>query len=128
MSWQDYVEKQLIASGSCIHAAIIGLDGNLWARSASFNVTPNELRVFASGYVPLEYSAFQANGVTLADTRYIFLSGNDRVIRAKKSKLGLHCMKTDKAIVVSVYEEPTTAQQCASVVEKLGDYLISCGY
>ena len=32
------------------------------------------------------------------------------------------------AIVVSIYEEPTTPQQAANVVEKLGEYLMSHGY
>lgn len=39
MSWQDYVDKQLLASGFVNHAAIIGTDGSLWAKSAAFNVT-----------------------------------------------------------------------------------------
>ena len=38
MSWQDYVDKQLLASGFVNHAAIIGIDGSLWAKSAAFNV------------------------------------------------------------------------------------------
>lgn len=32
------------------------------------------------------------------------------------------------AIVISLYEEPIQPQQAASVVEKLGDYLLTCGY
>jgi len=126
MSWQDYVDKQLLASGFVNHAAIIGTDGSLWAKSAAFNVTPSELTTFATNYSSPEF--FQANGLTLAGIRFIFLSGTDRVLRAKKNKSGLHCMKTEKAIVVSIYEEPTTPQQAANVVEKLGEYLMGHGY
>lgn len=32
------------------------------------------------------------------------------------------------AVIVSIYEDPVQPQQAASVVEKLGDYLITCGY
>lgn len=32
------------------------------------------------------------------------------------------------AVIVSIYEEPVQPQQAASIVEKLGDYLITCGY
>jgi profilin len=39
MSWQDYVDKQLIGSGRVKEAAICGLDGNVWARSGTFNVS-----------------------------------------------------------------------------------------
>lgn len=35
-----------------------------------------------------------SGGVTLAGQRYIYLSGTDRVIRAKFGKIGVHCMKT----------------------------------
>lgn len=35
-----------------------------------------------------------SSGVTLAGSRYIYLSGTDRVIRAKLGKVGVHCMKT----------------------------------
>jgi len=127
MSWQDYVDKQLLASGFVNHAAIIGTDGALWAKSASFDVSPSELVAFASNYI-FPFDHYQANGVTLSETRFIYLSGNERVIRGKKNKTGLHCMKTEKAIVVAIYEEPTTPQNAASVVEKLGDYLIGHGY
>lgn len=111
-----------------------------------FQVTPSELTTFANNYGATEY--FQANGITLAGTRFIFLSQFERVVRGKKNKSGLHCMKTEKgevvhcvctlsclrlillfaAIVVSIYEEPTTPQQAANVVEKLGEYLMGHGY
>lgn len=32
------------------------------------------------------------------------------------------------AVVISLYEEPIQPQQAASVVEKLGEYLMTCGY
>lgn len=73
-------------------------------------------------------SILTSSGVTLAGNRYIYLSGTDRVIRAKLGKVGVHCMKTAQAVVVSLYEDPIQPQQAASVVEKLGDYLLSCGY
>lgn len=38
MSWQDYVDNQLIASKCVSKAAIAGHDGALWAKSAGFEV------------------------------------------------------------------------------------------
>lgn len=35
-----------------------------------------------------------SGGVTLAGQRYIYLSGNERIIRAKLGRNGVHCMKT----------------------------------
>lgn len=39
MSWQDYVDKQLLASKCVTKAAIAGHDGNVWAKSENFDVS-----------------------------------------------------------------------------------------
>lgn len=126
MSWQDYVDKQLLASRCISKAAIAGLDGNVWAKSDNFEVTKDELSRIVQGFDKIDL--LTSGGVTLAGSRYIYLSGTDKVIRAKLGKTGVHCVKTNQAVVVSLYEDPVQPQQAASVVEKLGDYLVSCGY
>ncbi|KAK6623179.1 hypothetical protein RUM43_009031 [Polyplax serrata] len=126
MSWQDYVEKQLLASKCVSKAAIVGHDGNVWAKSDGFELSKDELTKLVQSFD--KQDILTSNGVTLAGKRYIYLSGTDRVIRAKLGKVGVHCMKTMQAVVVSLYEDPIQPQQAASVVEKLGDYLVSCGF
>ena len=39
MSWQDYVDNQLVASKCVTKAAIAGHDGTLWAKSEGFEVS-----------------------------------------------------------------------------------------
>ncbi|CAH0557141.1 unnamed protein product [Brassicogethes aeneus] len=126
MSWQDYVDQQLLATRCVTKAAIAGHDGSVWAKSENFNVSKEEVAKIVQGFDKQEI--LTSSGVTLAGNRYIYLSGTDRVIRAKLGKVGVHCMKTAQAVVVSLYEDPIQPQQAASVVEKLGDYLINCGY
>lgn len=126
MSWQDYVDKQLMASRCVTKAAIAGHDGNVWAKSEGFEISKDEVAKIVAGFE--NESLLTSGGVTIAGSRYIYLSGTDRIIRAKLGKVGVHCMKTQQAVVVSLYEEPIQPQQAASVVEKLGDYLITCGY
>ncbi|XP_026487686.1 profilin [Nymphalis io] len=126
MSWQDYVDKQLIASRCVTKAAIAGHDGNVWAKSEGFDISKDEVGKIVAGFE--NESLLTSGGVTIAGTRYIYLSGTDRIIRAKLGKVGVHCMKTQQAVVISLYEEPIQPQQAASVVEKLGEYLITCGY
>lgn len=126
MSWQDYVDNQLLASQCVSKAAIAGHDGGVWAKSEGFEVSKEELAKIVQGFDKTEL--LTSGGVTLAGQRYIYLSGTDRVIRAKLGKMGVHCMKTQQAVIVSIYEEPVQPQQAASIVEKLGDYLITCGY
>ncbi|KAL0274440.1 UNVERIFIED_CONTAM: hypothetical protein PYX00_006863 [Menopon gallinae] len=126
MSWQDYVNKQLMGSKCVTKAAIVGHDGNIWAKSDGFEVSKDELLKLVQGFD--DQDSLTSGGVTLAGTRYIYLSGTDRVIRAKLGKVGVHCMKTTQAVVVSLYEDPIQPQEAASVVEKLGDFLLSYGY
>ncbi|XP_026756876.1 profilin [Galleria mellonella] len=126
MSWQDYVDKQLMASRCVTKAAIAGHDGNVWAKSEGFEISKDEVGKIVAGFE--NESLLTSGGVTIAGTRYIYLSGTERIIRAKLGKVGVHCMKTQQAVVISLYEEPIQPQQAASVVEKLGDYLITCGY
>lgn len=39
MSWQDYVDNQLMASQCVNKACIAGHDGNIWASSKGFEVS-----------------------------------------------------------------------------------------
>ncbi|RZF32528.1 profilin [Nilaparvata lugens] len=126
MSWQDYVDTQLVATKCVTKAAIAGLDGNVWAKTDGFEVSKDELLKLVNGFETEDL--LTSSGVTLEGCRYIYLSGTDKVIRAKLGKTGVHCVKTQKAIVVSLYEDPIQPQQAASVVEKLGDYLVGCGF
>ncbi|KAL4120696.1 hypothetical protein QTP88_013344 [Uroleucon formosanum] len=105
-SWQDYVDKHLIASRCVTKAAILGHDGTVWATSDGFNVTKEELSRLIAGFE--NQNVLAASGVTLAGSA--------------------HCVKTQQAVVVSLYEDPIQPQQAASVVEKLGDHLVAHGY
>jgi len=46
-----------------------------------------------------------SNGVTLAGQRYIYLSGTDRVVRAKLGRSGVHCMKTTQGELESTRDD-----------------------
>jgi len=126
MSWQSYVDDQLISTNMIKNAVIAGHDGNIWASSSGFNVTAAELKVILDRYSSTDQLAM--NGVTVGGTKYMFLSANDRVVRARKGQSGVHCIKTVQALIVCVYEEPVVPEQAATVTEKLGEYLISVGY
>lgn len=46
MSWQDYVDKQLLASRCVTKAAIAGHDGNVWAKSEGFEVSSSSEKIY----------------------------------------------------------------------------------
>merc|ERR1712154_422485 len=105
MSWQSYVDDQLLSTKVIKNAVIAGHDGNIWATSAGFNATVEELKTLLGRYASTDELAM--NGVTVG---------------------GLKCIKTVQALIVCVYEEPVVPEQAATVTEKLGEYLISVGY
>ena len=126
MSWQSYVDEQLLATKMVSQAAICGHDGNVWATSAGFAVSAGELKHIATNFGKM--SVMPMSGITVTGAKFMFLSANDRVMRGKKGTSGVHIMKTVQAIIVFVYNEPILAEQCANVTEKLGEYLIGVGY
>jgi len=126
MSWQAYVDDHLVATGQVKHAVLAGHDGSVWAKSAAFPGTANEVKNIATNFN--SPGTFQAGGLHLGGKKYMFLSNNDKVLRFKKGTNGVHVFKTSQAYIIALYEEPTVAEQCAQVTEKLGEYLISVGY
>lgn len=129
MSWQEYVDNQLLGTGMVTNAAICGLDGSVWAKSAGLaSVDAGEVKNIVNGFT--DPGHLQAGGLKLNGVKFIYLSGADNVIRAKSQdkKTGLHCVKTTKAVVISTYGDPIQPQQAATVVENLGDYLVKCGF
>merc|ERR1712047_165642 len=74
MSWQSYVDEQLIASGMVTAAAIAGHDGNIWAKSNGFNASPDEVKRLLSNWGP----NLAMGGVTVNAFKYMFLSSNEK--------------------------------------------------
>merc|ERR1739848_662505 len=117
MSWQSYVDDQLISTKMIKNAVIAGHDGNIWAHSAGFPVSVEELKSLLTRYANTDELAM--NGVTIGGTKYMFLSATDREVRGKKGTSGVHCIKTVQALIVCVYEDPVVPEQAATVTEKL---------
>jgi profilin len=57
-------------------------------------VTKEELAKLVQGFDKTDL--LTSGGLTLAGQRHIYLSGTDRVVRAKLGKTGVHCMKTQQ--------------------------------
>ena len=124
--WQDYVDTQLMGTGhATIMAAIIGHDGEQWAASPDFNVTPAEGRYLVSAFNDSEGVSW--NGLRFRTDYYITIKADARSIYGKKGVGGYCCVKTRQAILVSLYDETIQPGQCATVTEKLADYLIENG-
>jgi len=123
MSWQNYVDQQLMGSGLVSKAVIAGHDGTLWAKSNNIEPTRDELLKVATSFP--DHPNLAMNGVFMGGEKYFYISGTEKVIRCKKGKAGMHCMKTVQAVLIAMFEEPIQPPQVALIVEALGDYLIS---
>jgi len=127
MAWQGYVDTNLVGTGHVSKAAILGFpDGNKWAASASFAITPDEGKKLAAGFK--DSASVQGAGVNVGGVKYMTIKADPRSIYGKKGATGVVAVKTGKAILVGYYDENIQPGQATNVVEKLADYLIEQGY
>jgi len=126
MSWQGYVDNNLVGTGKISKAAILGLKGGVWATTSGFTLSPEEQAATVQAFNSL--SKTQETGVRLAGQKYFTLQAEGRSIYVKKGADGAIIVKTTQAILVAVYIAPIQAGEATVIVEGLADYLISVGY
>eukprot|EP00013_Stygamoeba_regulata_P021641 CAMPEP_0177650844 /NCGR_PEP_ID=MMETSP0447-20121125/12184_1 /TAXON_ID=0 /ORGANISM="Stygamoeba regulata, Strain BSH-02190019" /LENGTH=126 /DNA_ID=CAMNT_0019153791 /DNA_START=105 /DNA_END=485 /DNA_ORIENTATION=- len=126
MSWQTYVDQQLVGTGHVTQAAIIGHDGNVWAASAGFSLKPGEGKGVCANFA--DPSKAFANGITVSGNKYLAIKADDRSCYGKRGAGGCVTVKTGQAVLIGVYDEKIQPGQAATAVERLGDYLIENGY
>jgi len=126
MSWQAYVNDNLLGNKICSKGDLTGLHGNTCATSAGFTVTPAEGAALAALFNP-PANAF-GTGVTVGGTKYLTLKADNRSIYGKKGTAGVCTVKTSQCIIIGVYGDGAQPGAAANTVEKLADYLIENGY
>ncbi|BFU23044.1 profilin, putative [Entamoeba histolytica HM-1:IMSS-B] len=129
MTWQEYVDVELIGSGYCKSAVIIGMDGTENAVSLHCHLEKNEIANLISLFGD---SKKRQTGmkIKLKGTGCIIQYGGDRTITAmsEKEDEGFVIVKTKQVIIVATYGDYMKEEQCLLVVEKLADYLIQKGF
>jgi len=133
MSWQQYVDTSLVATGNLDKAAIFNSEGNsVWATSAGFQVSPAEMQEIVNAYKDKGdangVKQVQSNGLHIAGERYVVLKADDRSLYGKKGREGIVIVKTTQALLVTHYPESVQPGSAANTVEQLADYLIKVGY
>ena len=125
LSWQPYVDTNLVDTGAVTQAAILGHDGRTWASSAGFVVTPAQGRTLANAF---SNPGSIRSGFDLDRFHYVTLRADNRSIYGKKVSGGVIAVRTTQAILLGVHNEKIQLGTAANVVEKLADYLIGQGY
>ncbi|KAN0082524.1 Profilin [Tylopilus felleus] len=147
MSWQVYVDSNLLGTGKVQKAAILGQKGGVWAKSHGYELSLDEQKAILSAFDNPETT--QASGIRLGGQKFITLQCNKDHIYGKKGAStsrsatavfvadasfstfqadGCVLVKTKQAILVTEYAPPTQAPESTSIVEGLGDYLKGVNY
>eukprot|EP00727_Mastigamoeba_balamuthi_P006272 m51a1_g2264 putative profilin ii (128) ;mRNA; f:339796-340778 len=127
MSWQAYVDQQLIGTGQINQGAILGLDGNIWAKSKDFALKAGEGAKLVANFK--DPASAQGSGIYVNGNKYMTLKADANSVYGKKSgNGGVITVKTKQAVLVGLYPEGIQAGAATNVVERLGDYLRENNY
>ncbi|KAN0042659.1 hypothetical protein ACTA71_011469 [Dictyostelium dimigraforme] len=126
MSWQQYIDEQLIGSGLCSAAILSNSDGSVWAKSPNMTISKQEADALIALYKnPAEVFA---KGVTVGGIKYMGIKGDPQSIYGKKGPGGIVLVKTIQTIIIGIYDEKFQPGPAAVAAEKLGDYLRDNSY
>eukprot|EP01023_Acetabularia_acetabulum_P012630 TRINITY_DN1591_c0_g1_i1.p3 TRINITY_DN1591_c0_g1~~TRINITY_DN1591_c0_g1_i1.p3 ORF type:complete len:130 (-),score=34.40 TRINITY_DN1591_c0_g1_i1:293-682(-) len=129
MSWQEYIDGNMMAENKLQHAAILGKeDGAVWACSENFPTVDDA--EFANLMAALGNPTEKAiSGIFLGGTKYFYLRGTAGELLIGKIGSGGICIRaTEQCLLVGIYGEGTVPSECNLIVENLGDYLQEAGY
>ncbi|KAF8473147.1 profilin II [Kalaharituber pfeilii] len=127
MSWQEYVDKNLLGTAKIDKAAIFSKDGtSVWAKSATFNARPEEIQSVIKGFK--NANDLLSTGLKLDNEKYILIKNDERSIYAKKGKEGLAFVLTKQTLIAAHYPDTVQPGEAVTIVEGLADYLIKSEY
>ncbi|CAD5234496.1 unnamed protein product [Bursaphelenchus xylophilus] len=126
MSWQDLVDNNLVGTGNVAKAAICGLDGSIWAKSANFNLDGAEAATAAKAFS--DPGAALANGLRFEGQKFFVLQADDERVIGKKAADGFFLYKTLTAFIIALYDANVRPEQCSKVSGDLADYFKKTNY
>jgi len=124
-TWQDYVEH-LTSFGKVTQAAIVGLDGTIWAQSPELNISSDEISQSLAGFK--DDSILLAAGIHINGVKYMYRRPYENQIQFKYQETGVHIAKTTTCIIIGTYiagMEPIHTQVEISRTQEL---LLEAGY
>jgi len=133
MSWDAYVDGQLLGTHTVSHGAILGLDGSVWAaKGAGGAWAVREGAALAALFNP----DARGQSFSVGGEKYMIVTYADSppTLYFKKGTSGGAAMKCTQCIVIGVYRNPEQGEasfqagKCNTAVGKLADYLIENGY
>jgi len=127
MSWQAYVDDNLLKSGMVTAAGIYDLQGNPWAYSAGFAAQVAEVAAVSGHMHTGDPSGLAGTGVVVAGVKYMYVSGSGDEVYGKKGNEGVVFCKCNTCLLVAYHNDKVQPGQCRSTVGKLADFLKESG-
>ena len=115
MSWQEYVDTNLLGSKVISAAGIYDLTGNPWAYSAGFAAQVAEVGLVAKEMIADTTTNLAGTGVVIAGIKYMFVSGSHDEVYAKKGNTGVVIQKCNTCVIVCTHgEHPPFSNSCGT--------------
>lgn len=124
MSWQQYVDANLVGTGTVTQAGIYDLQGNPWAYTTDPPFAAQIAEVAAISAHFAAPSGLAATGATIAGVKYMFVRGEENAeIYVKKGNTGVAFYRCNTCIIVAYHDDKIQPGQCSATLAKLGDFL-----
>ncbi|KAK6812261.1 hypothetical protein RU639_012057 [Aspergillus parasiticus] len=124
MSWQDYVDHQLIEQGLA-HAAFIGEDLGVWASSKDYNLSREERQAMFDAFQ--DPNKLYKSGLDLAGQHFGPIAADDRIVKVGKENNGAMLVRMKGFIIMGEYGALAPAQ-AQYFINKVVDHLTAGGY
>lgn len=125
-SWQDLVNNNLIGTKKVSKAAILGVDGQIWAKSDDFAISELEAQAAARSFSSRD--SVLASGLKFEGEKYFVLQADEERVIGKKESRGFFLHKTNQTIIIAVYLEGIQPEECSKFSGALADYFKGIGY
>ena len=112
---------------------IIGLEGNVWARSESMNITTEEAIQLTSVMKSNDYSTFIENGIIIGGVKYNVIDSlvSSHIAAVSEDKTsGISCSITSLCVVLSHWKEgnETDSHYNLDATRCCAQYISEAGY
>ncbi|MBC3364271.1 profilin [Pseudomonas sp. SWRI154] len=121
MSWQEYIDTNLVGTGHVKQAVIAGTDGRSWATSSGFAPSIEELQALIAGFE--NPSSVVGKKLLISGKGYTVTKADGTTITGAESANGIVACKSGTAIVLGVYAEGISPGSCRVTVESVAEYL-----
>ena len=124
MSWQAYVDTNLVASGMVTQAGIYDLQGNPWAYTQSPPFAAQVAEVAAISAHFADPNKLAGTGAVIAGVKYMYVRGEENSeIYVKKGNTGVCFYRCNTCIIVAYHDDKIQPGSCSSATAKLAEFL-----